>query len=105
MTEAKLNRLVRRGRLFPENQWSEEHQAEWKAKQEAFYQRCQPIFERIKPELIKTHYNWYMAVEPESGNYFVAEDELTAINSSRQKHQDAPVFVFKINQTGIAGTI
>ncbi len=105
MSNTKPTRTVRRGRIFPEIQWSEEKKAEWKAHQEAFYQRCKLIFDVIQPELIKNHYNWYLAVEPESGEYFVDTDELTAINKSRHQHPNAPVFIFRINETGIAGTI
>lgn len=105
MTEINSTRTARRGRIFPSIQWTEEQFAQWKAKQDEFHRRCKPIFERVQPELIKTHYNWYMAVEPESGEYFVALDEITAINMSRQKHPKSPVFVFKINETGVAGTI
>jgi len=46
-----------------------------------------------------------MVVEPESGEYFLDQDEMIAINMSRQKHPNAPVFVFRINKTGVAGTI
>ncbi len=46
-----------------------------------------------------------MAVEPKSGDYFVAEDEMEAINMSRHEHPNAPVFIFRINETGVAGTI
>ncbi len=105
MTETKTNRKVRRGRIFPEIQWSEEKKAQWKAEQEAFRKRCQPIFERVKPELIKTHYNWYIAVEPESGDYFIDKDEIVAMQMSRQKHPNAPFYLFRINETGISGTI
>lgn len=105
MTEAKHTRVARRGRIFPEIQWTEEQFAQWKAKQDEFYQRCKPIFDLVQPELIKTHYNWYMAVEPESGEYFIALDEMTAIKMSSQKHPKCPVFIFKINETGVAGTI
>lgn len=98
-------KTVRRGRIFPDIQWSEEKKAEWKAQQEAFYQRGKVIFDRVQPELIKSHHNWYMAVEPESGDYFIDKDELAAINKSRQCYPNAPVFIFRINETGIAGTI
>lgn len=67
MTDPKSNRVVRCVRIFPEIQWSEEKKAQWKAEKAAFRERCQVIFARLQPELIKTHYNWYMAVEPESG--------------------------------------
>ncbi len=105
MTEAKSQAGVRRGRIFPEIQWTEEQKAKRKAEREAFYQRCKPIFDAHQSALIKMHYNWYMAVEPESGDYFLDQVEMTAINLSRHKHQNAPVFVFRINETGVAGTI
>ncbi|MGD1913541.1 MAG: hypothetical protein ACFB2X_22685 [Rivularia sp. (in: cyanobacteria)] len=103
MTES--TRTVRRGRIFPEIQWTEEQKAQWKAEQHEFYQRCKPVFDKVQPELIKTHHNWYMAVEPESGDYFVNENEMNAIKMSREKYPKSPVFVFKINETGVAGTI
>ncbi len=105
ITRTQSTRVTRRGRIFPEIQWTEEQYAQWKAKQDEFYQRCKPIFDRVQPSLIKTHYNWYMAVEPESGEYFIDMQEMNAIQMSRQKHPKSPVFVFKINETGIAGTI
>ena len=100
-----VNLTVRRGRLFPEIQWSEEKKAQWRAEREAFYQRCKPIFDRLKPELIKTHYNWYMAVEPDSGDYFIDKDDMVATKMCRQKHPNAIPFLFRINRTGACGTI
>ena len=78
MTNVQPNRTVRRGRLFPEIEWSAEKKAQWRAEREAFIKRCKPIFDRLKPELIKTHYNWYMAVEPDSGEYFIDKDDMVA---------------------------
>jgi hypothetical protein len=57
MTETKPTRIARRGRIFPEIQWTEEQKSQREASREAFYQRCKPIFDKVKPELIKTHYN------------------------------------------------
>ncbi len=105
MTQAKPITKVRRGRVFPEIQWSPEKKAKSRLEQEAFYQRCKPIFERVKSELMETCYNWYLTVEPETGDYFLAEDELTAINMSRQKHPNAPFYLFRINETGVSGSI
>ncbi|MFB2934082.1 hypothetical protein ACE1B6_02285 [Aerosakkonemataceae cyanobacterium BLCC-F154] len=58
MTETKCDRIVKRGRIFPEIQWSEEEKAEWKAELAGISERCQLVFQRVQPELIKTHYNW-----------------------------------------------
>ncbi|MCU0533865.1 MAG: hypothetical protein MUD14_08215 [Hydrococcus sp. Prado102] len=105
MSETQPIHKARRGRIFPENQWTKEQIAKKEAEREAFYQRCKPIFERVKPKYLETHYNWYMTVEPESEDYFIDKDEMTAIQMSRQKHPNAPVFIFRINETGRAGTI
>ncbi|MEG4858817.1 hypothetical protein QUB75_14055 [Microcoleus sp. K1-B6] len=105
MTNVKLHRTVRQGRLFPEIQWSEEKKAQWRAEREAFYLRCKPIFERLKPELIKTHNNWYIAVEPDSEEYFIDIDNIIAGKMCRQKHPNVIPQAFRINETGVCGTI
>ncbi|WP_449420460.1 hypothetical protein [Phormidium nigroviride] len=105
MTETKTTRTVRRGRLFPEIQWSEEKKAEWRAELEDIYQRCKIVFDRLQPELIKTHYNWYMAVEPDSGDYFIANDDELVTKMAKEKHSHAKIHVFRINETGVCGTI
>lgn len=103
MVETQTSQKFERGRIFSEIQWSVEQKAEWKAKRKDFYERCQTIFKRVKTELIETHYNWYIAVEPESQEYFLAENILDAIALSRQKYPNSPFHLFQINQTGICG--
>jgi hypothetical protein len=105
MTETKSTRLVRRGRIFPEIQWSEDKKAEWKAEKIEFKQRCQQIFEKLQPSLIKTHYNWYLAVEPESGEYFINEDAFVVAKIAHEKYPNFRLHVFRINETGVCGTI
>ncbi|MCC5602105.1 hypothetical protein [Nostoc favosum] len=106
MSEAQSSRTARRGRIFPHIQWTEEHKAQKRAEDENFHQRCQLIFDRVKPEVIETHYNWYMVVEPESGDYFIDQDEEVAMKVARQKHPGTvPLFLFRINDTGVSGTI
>jgi len=105
MTETKSDRLVKRGRLFPEIQWSEEQKAEWKTELAAIRQRCQLVFKQVQPELVKTHYNWFMAVDPESEECFIAEKEDVATEMVRQKYPNAIPYIFVINETGVAGRI
>lgn len=105
MTEAKQERKARRGRLFPEIQWTEEQQAQWREEREAFYLRSKPIFDKVQPELIKTHYNWYMAIEPDSGEYFIDKDSVEVAHIAHQKYPGARLQVLRINETGVCGTI
>lgn len=105
MTEAKTTRTVRRGRIFPEIQWTPEQKEQWRTERREFRERCLPIFNKVKSELIETHYNWFVAVEPDSGEYFVDQDSSVASRQCREKHPGKIPHVFRINETGVCGTI
>lgn len=105
MTQMPTNHAPRRGRIFPDHNWSVEEKARRKAEQEAFYQRCRAIFEQVRAELIDKHYDWFIVIEPDSGDYFIAADEEVAAEKARQKHPDAWFGTFRINQTGACGRI
>jgi hypothetical protein len=52
MAQSPSERIVRRGRVFPEIQWTEEQKAQDRARRKAFSDRCWAIFERLKPEIL-----------------------------------------------------
>ncbi|MBW4506135.1 MAG: hypothetical protein KME64_06460 [Scytonematopsis contorta HA4267-MV1] len=105
MTEAKPTRTARRGRIFPEIQWTEKQYAEWEAERKEFRQRCQVIFDKVKPELMQTHYNWYITIEPNSGEYFVTQDDMEGAFKAHEKYPTTKLYCFRINETGVCGTI
>lgn len=106
MTETKTTRSVRRGRIFPEIQWTEEQITIKRAERSDFYQRSKEIFDSVKREYIDTHYGWYMVVEPDSGDYFVDQDEEAVMQQVRVMHPGTVrLFLFRINETGVSGTI
>jgi hypothetical protein len=105
MPEIQSHQKVRRGRLFPEIQWTEDQKNIYKNNLENHHQRCRVIFERLQPELIKNHYNWFMAVDSESGDYFIDQNEEAVTQMCLQKYPNAIPFIFVINETGVAGRI
>ncbi|HLO86451.1 MAG TPA: hypothetical protein VK203_15840 [Nostocaceae cyanobacterium] len=105
MTGIKSNRVVHRGRLFPDIQWTEQQKTQYRNELEKHYQRCKIVFERLQPELIQTHHNWFMAVDANSEDYFIEQDEEIATQKCLQKYPNAIPFIFVINETGIAGRI
>ena len=105
MTETEPTARVRRGRLFPKIQWTEEQKAQLISELAAIRRRCQEIFDRVQRSLIKTHYNWFMAIEPDSGDYFIARDEEVATKMCHQKYPNAIPYIFVLNETGVAGRI
>lgn len=105
MTYLNPTRTVPRKILHSKRILSPEEIDQWYAEREAFYQRCKPIFDRLKPELIKTHYNWYMAVEPDSGEYFIDKDDMLVAQIAHEKYPKVKLHVFRIDETGVCGTI
>lgn len=63
MTQASSRQTPRKGRVFPERQLSKEELEQRKAEKEAFSLRCRVIFDRVQPELIKDHYDWFIVIE------------------------------------------
>jgi hypothetical protein len=105
MTQPIPRSTPRRGRIFPEIQWTEEEKARRKAESEAFYHRCRAIFERVRPELIGEHYGWYIAVEPDSEEYFIDADKEIASQKARQKYPHTIHCLFCLDESGVCGTI
>lgn len=105
MTQLTPKQPARRGRIFPERTLSPEEIARRKAEREVFHQRCRAIFERVRPDLIQKHYGWYIAVEPDSGDYFIDEDIELASQKAREKYPNAIHCAFCLNETGATGTI
>ena len=96
-----------RGRIFPESTIPLEELARRQAKRVEIGERCRAIFHRVRPELLDMYYNWFIAIEPESGDYLIdpkLEDLLQKVHS-RYAHTDARLTTFRLNETGTCGQI
>lgn len=105
MNKSIPHNLPSRGRIFPEIQWSQEEKAVRKAESEAFHRRCRAIFDRVRPELIPAHYGWFIAIEPDSEDYFLDIDKETAHHKARQAHPNSKNCLFRLDEWGACGTI
>ena len=105
MTQTSKKRTARRGRIFPDFNLPSEEIARRKAERETFGRRCRVVFDRVKPELIEDYYNWFVIIEPNSGDYFIDPSDEVATEKARQKHPDAWLGTFRINETGACGLI
>ena len=95
----------RRGRVFPDRQLSTEEKQMRKAEDEALVSRCRPIFEALREELIARHYNWYININPGTGEYLLASDEMKLLKQLKEKPRQGKTVTFCINETGACGRI
>ncbi|MFB2919100.1 MULTISPECIES: hypothetical protein [Aerosakkonema] len=105
MTQTTPKRPYRRGRLFPEYTIPPEELARRQAEKDARSQRYREVFARVSPELIENHYNWFIVIEPNSGDYFIDPDEEVAVQKARQKYPSGMVGIMRLNETGTCGMI
>jgi hypothetical protein len=106
MTQKTHRRVPALRSVFPDRlPLSQEEIAKRKAEQDARYQLYRAVFERVRPELIENHYNWFVVIEPNSGDYFIDADEQLAIQKARQRYPSGRLGILRLNETGSCGRI
>ncbi|GAX39024.1 hypothetical protein [Nodularia sp. NIES-3585] len=69
--------------------------------------QCRAVFERLREQLIKTHYNWFIAIDPESENYLIDQTLPGLTQQIRHSYHDTDVklTIFRLNDTGTCGRL
>ncbi|NEQ70414.1 MAG: hypothetical protein F6K21_33970 [Symploca sp. SIO2D2] len=103
----QISKKVPRGsRIDPSSpSLSPEEIARIEAQEEEFGRCCRAIFDQVYPELVKEHYDWFILIEPNSGDYFIAPNHEAALQKARQKHLKADILAMRLNETGTCGRI
>lgn len=99
----KLSKTHRSTRVVKDrypSKHSPEEIARLEAELEELMERCDAVFERAKADLINDYYDWFMVIEPESGDYFLDPDDRVAEEKARAKYPLAPCAVYCVNETG-----
>lgn len=52
-----------------------------------------------------THYNWYIVIDPDSGEYFIEKDQLVAFEKLRANPPQKLMVVRRLNESGVCGSI
>ncbi|MBW4674880.1 MAG: hypothetical protein KME52_12860 [Desmonostoc geniculatum HA4340-LM1] len=70
--------------------------------------RCRAIFERLHPTLIETHYNWHIAIDPETQQYLIDPTLLGIMQKIHDTYGNinkVKVTIFRLNDTGTCGSL
>ncbi|MGD1701780.1 hypothetical protein [Dapis sp. BLCC M229] len=106
MTQTTRRKVPRGTSLFSDRpRLSPEEIARQKAENEAFANRCREIFWQVYPDLVKEHYDWFIYIEPDSGDYFLDSDRDVARQKAKQKYPSALLMAMCVNETGAVGKI
>ncbi|MEA5495829.1 hypothetical protein VB834_24420 [Limnoraphis robusta Tam1] len=106
MTPLTLKQKARRrGRIFDFDPLTPQEIQQWEKEKEKLDEQCYRHFEKIRSRLIETHYNWCVAVEPESGYYLLDKDWENLILRIKIYCPKSHLMIYGINETGTCGRI
>lgn len=66
---------------------------------------CWPIFERLMGELGDLYQNWLVVIEPETGDYFLGQDDHEVLSRARKKHPQKSFFAYKLSDNPIVDVL
>jgi hypothetical protein len=97
----------RRSRILPSSAITAEELNRRREQSDILATRCRVIFERLREQLIEAHYNWFIAIDPDSENYLI---DPTLIGLSQQiRHSygntNVKLTIFRLNDTGTCGRL
>ena len=96
-----------RSRILPHSKVKPEDISRRKHQRSEIGNRCRVIFERIRPQLIKNHYNWFIAIDADSENYLLDQKLEGLLQQIRSNYPrtDASITIFRLNSLGACGKI
>ncbi len=59
--------------------------------------RCRPVFEKIMSELGNQYGGWLVAIEPDSGDYLLGQDDYEILSRARKKHPDSVFLILRLD--------
>ena len=66
-----------------------------------FSKRAHTIYEKIRQGVEVKHRGKFLALEPDSGEYFLGDDELGAINNGKAKYPDKLFYLFRVGYRAV----
>lgn len=61
-----------------------------------YVKRSRQIYERLGTELSNNYPGWYIAIEPDSGDYFINANKTLAQQQAKQKHPSMLICTFQL---------
>jgi hypothetical protein len=58
---------------------------------------CWPVFQRLMVELGERYANWIVFIEPESGSYFLGQDDYEVLDRARKRYPSGQFFGYRLS--------
>ncbi|NER06123.1 MAG: hypothetical protein F6K17_27805 [Okeania sp. SIO3C4] len=105
MTKLIKTSRPQKNRIFSTNSLSAEELEQRAIQRKKRGENCFKIFEKIRPRLIENYYNWFIAIEPESGYYLLDNDLKDLMKRIKIYCPTSQLVTYRVNETGACGKI
>jgi hypothetical protein len=98
----------KRTRILPASTLASEEVSHRQEQRDALAVRCRAVFECLRPTLIETHYNWHIAIDPETEDYLIDPTLLgimQKIHDAYGNTNEVKLTIFRLNDTGTCGRL
>ncbi|MDZ7954021.1 hypothetical protein [Nostoc sp. DedQUE09] len=98
----------KRTRILPASTLAPEEVSHRQEQRDALAVRCRAVFERLRPTLIETYYNWHIAIDPETEQYLIDPTLLgimQKIHDAYGNTNEVKLTIFRLNDTGTCGRL
>ncbi|MDZ7960344.1 MAG: hypothetical protein RMY34_21095 [Aulosira sp. DedQUE10] len=98
----------RRTRILPPSPIVPEENSRRQEQRDALAAKCRVIFERLRPQLRETYYNWHIAIDLETEQYLI-DPTLKGITQKIRdiypNTNEVKLTIFRLNDTGTCGRL
>ncbi|NEQ26309.1 MAG: hypothetical protein F6K28_46190 [Microcoleus sp. SIO2G3] len=98
----------RRTRILEPSPITPEEKSRRQEKRDALAAKCRVVFERLRPQLIETYYNWHIAVDPDTEQYLIDPTLKGITQKIRDVYgntNEVKLTIFRLNDTGTCGRL
>ena len=98
----------RRTRIIPANGIATAERHIDPLQREILAHQCRVLFDRLSPQLITSHYNWHIAIDPDTEQYLIAPTLTEITQQIKDTYPDptsVKLTIFRLNETGACGRL
>jgi hypothetical protein len=79
-----------------------------RAQRDDLAHKCQIVFDRVYSQLIENHYNWHIAIDPDTEQYLIDPTLMGITAQIKDTYDDrstVKLTIFRLNETGTCGRL
>ncbi|MEB3179623.1 MAG: hypothetical protein VKL59_11400 [Nostocaceae cyanobacterium] len=98
----------RRTRILPSSPIASSEKSRCQEQSDTLAAKCRTVFERLRPQLIETYYNWHIAIDADTEQYLIdptLKGITQKISDVYGNPNEVKLTIYRLNDTGTCGRL